>query len=189
MNDERSLLDRDLPREVRRAGIVVIVKAARSDGHEIPCLSALAGRQETDLVDLRAIRVLRMWIRRHVVRARVVIDEQHARTRADFDIARAGTRIRDRDRIRLNRRSRIGRRRPFAGNAGNRQDNESRPREMTSHEIILLRAFGTFRRERGLGGGVQAIDPASQTTMAQSDRRSPNHLERGTTSPPPECAQ
>jgi hypothetical protein len=46
--------------------------------------------------------------------------------------------------------------------------------------------LATSRRERGLGGGVQAIDPASQTTMAQSDRRSPNHLERGTTSLPPE---
>lgn len=57
---------------------VVIVIAAGADGIQIARLAALFRLQESDLIDLRAIRVVGMRIRAHIVRAGVVVHERHA---------------------------------------------------------------------------------------------------------------
>src|SRR5258708_4511885 len=97
-----ALLDHNAALEVGRAGIVVVVEAARPDGDQIAGLPTLACRQEADLVDLRAVRVFRMRIRVHGVRAGVVIDEQDPRTNRNLNILRTDAGGRDRDGVALN---------------------------------------------------------------------------------------
>ena len=57
----------------------MIVKAARLGRHEIAGLPALAVVEHANRIDLGAIRVIGVRIRRHVVLSRILVDEQHAR--------------------------------------------------------------------------------------------------------------
>ena len=61
----------------------MVVEAAGADGIEVTRLAALTGREDADLINLGALVVVRMRIGRHEVRARVVVDEQHARAGSD----------------------------------------------------------------------------------------------------------
>ena len=61
----------------------MIVESARTDRVHVSRLAALTRRKQTDNVDLGALVVLGVGIGGHVVRSRVVVDEQHARARRD----------------------------------------------------------------------------------------------------------
>ena len=64
----------------------MIVEPAGLRRHEIECFPALAVVQYADGIDLRAVGVFGMRIRRHVVSARILIDEQHARADRDREL-------------------------------------------------------------------------------------------------------
>src|SRR5688572_32930786 len=82
------LLNNDRPLE-RRIGIaVVVVKTAGPCRRKVPRLPALTGLQEAGLVHRRAVGVLRMRVRAHVVGPAVVVDE--------IDTSADGDRHRDR---------------------------------------------------------------------------------------------
>ena len=68
----------------------MIVKAARLHGHEIERLPTLPAVQHA-AIDLRAISVFRVWIRRHVVSSRVLVHEQHLRPDRNGELLRAHT--------------------------------------------------------------------------------------------------
>ena len=68
--------------------ILVIVKAARTNGDEISGLPHLSRLQEPDLIDLGTEIVVRVGIRRHVMPARIVVDEEDARSRWDDQLRR-----------------------------------------------------------------------------------------------------
>ena len=117
-------VNRDLPGPLVAAGrrIVVIVEAAGADGDQVAGLAALARLQQADGVDLRAVVVLGMRIRGHVVRADVHVDEGHARAWRDGDLRDADARGGDGDRGIAGRRGRRGRR--SAAARGERQQRE-----------------------------------------------------------------
>ena len=54
----------------------MVVETAGPERVEIAGLPALAGRQESDLVELRTIHVVGMRVRGHLVIGRVVVDER-----------------------------------------------------------------------------------------------------------------
>ena len=83
-------VDRDLagPLVSARRRIVVIVEAAGANRIQVSTLATLTRQQQPDRIQLGTIRVLRMRIRRHVVGAVVVIDEQHTRTLRDAQLSR-----------------------------------------------------------------------------------------------------
>ena len=82
---ERRLLDHNPPLKPRVGRIVVVVEPARPCRIQVPRFSPLSRTQQSDLVQLRAISVVRVRIRRHKVRPAVVVDEQHARARRHGD--------------------------------------------------------------------------------------------------------
>ena len=76
----------DSPLQFAIFELVVIVEAARADDHHVAGLTRLLGTENAHLVDLQAEIVLRMGIRRHVVRAVVVVREQHAGAGGDDEL-------------------------------------------------------------------------------------------------------
>jgi len=80
---------------------MVMETADRAVRDHVAGLSALTCAQESHLVDLETIRVLRMRIRRHVVRLVVVVDERHLTAARDDDVFRVHGAVRDRDRRRV----------------------------------------------------------------------------------------
>src|SRR5687768_17856386 len=83
----RRLPHDDAGAEVAVVGVVVVVDAAGADGDEVAGLPALSRREQSYLIDLGAVRVIGMRIRRDVVPLRVVVDEQHPRARGDDQLA------------------------------------------------------------------------------------------------------
>src|SRR5688500_1286020 len=103
--------------------IVVVVEPAGSHGDEVAGLPALAGIQHADLVQLRAIEVIRMRIRRHVVAPGVTVDEQHPAAGRYGQVSRTDdTAAGNRYGVRVRGRIRRGRR--IAVAAGERCDGE-----------------------------------------------------------------
>ena len=78
MADRTVLLDDDRALQRRVRALVVVVVAAGAGGVEVTRLAALAGCQESDLIDLGAIPVRGMGVRAHVVRSAVVVHERDA---------------------------------------------------------------------------------------------------------------
>lgn len=82
-----------------RRRIVVIVEATGADDDEIAALAALTGREHADVVQCRALAVIGMVVRGHVVPARVVVDELHAASRRHRHLLRADSARRQRERV------------------------------------------------------------------------------------------
>ena len=57
------------------------MKPAVAWSYEVAGLAILSWRQQPDLIELLTVGVVRMRVRRHVVAAAVVVDEEHARPR------------------------------------------------------------------------------------------------------------
>ena len=72
----------------------------------LPVCFVCPGEQKPDVVDRRAVAVIRVRIRVHLVRARVVVDEGHARAWRHGDALRIDAGRRDGDRRRCHRRCR-----------------------------------------------------------------------------------
>jgi len=99
---EHPLLDRDLPQQLGVRRIVVIVELAGARRVQVAGRELLPGLQKAHGVERRAVSVFRVRVGRHVVRARVVVDEEHARADGDLDVVRADPGRRDRNRRCLN---------------------------------------------------------------------------------------
>ena len=80
--------DNDPAFQVVVVGIVVIVEAAGADDVEVAGFAALTLDEHADLVDGRALLMVGMIIRRHVMTSWVVIDEENARAGRDGELFR-----------------------------------------------------------------------------------------------------
>ena len=58
--------------------VIVIVEAAAADRVQVASLAALSWLQQAHAIDFRTVGVLGVGIRRHEVRRRVMVHEQHA---------------------------------------------------------------------------------------------------------------
>jgi hypothetical protein len=82
--------------------VIVVVKTASPDRHEISGFSHLTALEESNLIYFLAQVVLGVWIRRHVVRTRVVVDEKDARSGWNDQLSGAdGAARRNRDSVRI----------------------------------------------------------------------------------------
>ena len=136
----------------------MIVEPAGLRRHEIECFPTLAVVQHAHGINLRAVGVFGMRIRRHVVSARILIDEQHARADRDREFFRTHTAGGQRECVGIGRRRRRARRRVAPATTRGEEKTENYNEDDHSRSLPMVIGEGNPRRQSLLDG-----DPAFQT--------------------------
>ena len=126
----------------------MIVKAARLWRHEIAGLPALAVVEYADRIDLGAVRVIGVRVRRHVMSSRILVDEQHARSDRNGEFLRTHTACRQREGVGIGWSGRRSWRRAASSTARSEEQTED---ENKNRHRPRLSGAGHVNGNRGSG--------------------------------------